>query len=143
MKEMALIVLSFAVAGAAPVDAVNKNRSGLALKGHDPVAYFEQGQPAKGSSALSFEWMGATWRFASPANRNLFQKDPHKYAPQFGGYCAWAVGHGYPADIDPEAWKIVDGKLYLNYSKSVQKMWEPEHRRWIDAGNANWPKLHK
>jgi hypothetical protein len=128
---------------AAAVPPVNKNRSGVALKGYDPVAYFEQGQPVKGSGALTVDWMGAKWQFSSTGNRDLFQADPQKYTPQYGGYCAWAVGHGYTADTDPEAWKIVDGKLYLNYNKSVQRMWEPEHRKWIEAGNANWPKLHK
>jgi hypothetical protein len=85
--------------------------------------------------------MDATWRFASAENRELFIKDPQKHAPQFGGYCAWAVGHGYTANIDPEAWRIVDGKLYLNYSKGVQKMWEQDRGRWIEAGHANWPGL--
>ena len=136
----ALVMTAFA---AAPVDPVNKTRGGVGLKGHDPVAYFEQGRAVKGSPQFTSEWMGATWQFSSAANRDLFAKEPHKYAPQFGGYCAWAVGHGYTANIDPEAWRIVDGKLYLNYSKSVQKMWEQDQRRWIDAGHANWPKLHK
>ena len=135
-----VVTLAFA---AAPVDPVNKTRDGAALKGHDPVAYFEQGRAIKGSPQFTFDWMGAAWHFSSAGNRDLFSKDPQKYAPQFGGYCAWAVGHGYTATIDPEAWRIVDGKLYLNYSKSVQKMWEQDRQRWIDAGHANWPRLHK
>lgn len=137
------LVLTAVLFGAGLVDAVNKNRGGVAVKGHDPVAYFEESRAVKGSQQYTHEWAGATWRFASAENRDQFANDPQKYAPQFGGYCAWAVGHGYTADVDPEAWKIVDGKLYLNYSKSVQKMWEQDRRRWIEAGHANWPKLHR
>jgi YHS domain-containing protein len=131
------------VSAASPVDAVNKNGRGVALKGYDPVAYFNQGRPVKGAAEFSHGWMGATWYFSSSANRDLFAADPERYAPQFGGYCAWAVSNGYTADVDPEAWKIVDGKLYLNYSKSVQKMWERELVERIEAGHRNWPKLHR
>lgn len=130
-------------AGAEPVDPVNKAGRGVALKGYDPVAYFTAGKPVKGAADFSHEWMGATWRFSSAANRAQFQANPEKYAPQFGGYCAWAVSHGYTADIDPEAWKVVDGKLYLNYNKSVQRKWEQDQRNRIEEANRNWPRLHK
>lgn len=115
---------------------------GNAIRGYDPVAYFSQGKPLKGDSNFSHKWRGATWRFASAANRDKFAASPEKYAPQYGGYCAWAVSQGYTASTDPQAWKIVDGKLYLNYSKSVQKQWiEGGIPRLIAAGDANWPKL--
>jgi YHS domain-containing protein len=130
-------------AGAGPAYPVNKSGRGVALKGYDPVAYFTAGKPVKGAAEFSHEWMGATWRFSSAANRGQFQANPEKYAPQFGGYCAWAVSHGYTADIDPEAWKIVDGKLYLNYNKSVQRKWEQDLRNRIEEANRNWPRLHK
>jgi hypothetical protein len=129
--------------GASKVNAVNKNRSGTAAKGYDPVAYFTESKPAKGSPRFSHQWMGATWHFANSNHRDLFSADPQKYAPQFGGYCAWAVSQGYTADIDPEAWKIVGGKLYLNYSKSVQKMWEQDVPKHIAVAEKNWPNLHK
>jgi hypothetical protein len=87
--------------------------------------------------------MGARWQFSSPESRELFKANPAQYAPQFGGYCAWAVSQGYTANTDPEAWKIVDGKLYLNYSKSVQKKWEQDIPKYIENGNRNWPGLHK
>ncbi|HEX5082018.1 MAG TPA: YHS domain-containing (seleno)protein [Blastocatellia bacterium] len=128
---------------AAAVDPVNKNLLGTALKGYDAVAYFKEGRPVKGRNEFKHDWMGAKWYFASAANRDEFAKNPEKYAPQFGGYCAWAVGHGQTASIDPEAWKIVDGKLYLNYSKDVQKMWGQDIPGWIKKGNENWPKLIK
>jgi hypothetical protein len=85
--------------------------------------------------------MDATWYFASAGNRDLFAADPDKYAPQYGGYCAWAVSQGYTAKIDPEAWKIVDGRLYLNYSKDVQAQWSEDIPGNIAQGDANWPKI--
>lgn len=136
-------LISFARPAVASVDPVNKNLFGTALKGYDAVAYFKEGRPVKGKDEFRHDWMGAKWYFASQANRDEFAKSPEKYAPQFGGYCAWAVGHGYTASIDPEAWKIVGGKLYLNYSKDVQKMWEQDVPGWIKKGNENWPGLSK
>jgi YHS domain-containing protein len=124
------------------VDAINKTFSGVAIKGYDAVAYFTEGKSVKGSSEFQYEWLGAKWHFASAAHRDAFAKDSLKYAPQFGGYCAWAVSQNYTAGIDPEAWKVVDGKLYLNYSKSVQKTWEQDVPGNIRKGNENWPKLH-
>jgi YHS domain-containing protein len=137
-----LTIISAALAGP-PVDPVNKDRSGVALKAHDPVAYFTLSKPVKGSAQFSQAWMGATWWFATAENRDLFSANPEKYAPQFGGYCAWAVSQGYTAEIDPEAWKLVDGKLYLNYSKQVQKKWEQDVSKRIEQANKNWPTLHK
>ena len=128
---------------ASPVEPVNKDGSTVAVHGYDPVGYFRQQQPVKGQPGISWRWMGATWQFSSAESRESFMNDPARYAPQFGGYCAWAVSRGYTADIDPEAWKIVDGKLYLNYSKSVQKKWEAETAGNIEKATKNWPGLHK
>jgi YHS domain-containing protein len=114
---------------------------GVAIEGTDPVAYFDQGRPVEGSSDFEHEWMGATWRFVSAENRDRFAADPEKYAPQYGGYCAWAVSQGYTAKIDPEAWSIVDDKLYLNYSKDVQKQWSADVPGNIAKGDANWPTI--
>ncbi|MGE0882063.1 MAG: YHS domain-containing (seleno)protein [Blastocatellales bacterium] len=127
----------------AAVDPINKNIFGTALKGYDAVAYFKEGKPVKGKDEFRQDWMGAKWYFASAANRDEFARNPEKYAPQFGGYCSWAVAHGYTANIDPEAWKIVDGKLYLNYDKDVQKKWETDIPGFIKKANENWPKLKK
>jgi len=113
----------------------------IAIKGYDPVAYFKAGKPVEGAAENEHKWMGATWRFSSAVNRDAFAADPQRYAPQFGGYCAWAVSQGYTADIDPDAWKIVSGKLYLNYSKSVQAEWQQDIPGNIAKGNANWPKI--
>ncbi|EKU98972.1 hypothetical protein Lepto7375DRAFT_8309 [Leptolyngbya sp. PCC 7375] len=115
------------------------DNSGLAIRGTDPVAYFTQGGPVAGSSEFTYTWNNATWQFVSAENRDLFAANPAQYAPQYGGYCAWAVSQGYTASIDPNAWKIVDGKLYLNYSRGVQRRWEQDIPGHISRANANWP----
>jgi hypothetical protein len=137
------LVAAGTLIGRDPVEAVNKDRSSVAIKGYDPVAYFKEGKPVKGTPAITEEWMGAKWQFSSSESRDLFRTNPGQYAPQYGGYCAWAVSHGYTADTDPEAWKIVDGKLYLNYNKGVQKKWSQDIPKHIQDGNRNWPALHK
>ena len=125
------------------VDPVYRFSGALALKGFDAVAYFNEGNAIEGSDQFTYEWNGAKWRFASAANRDSFAGNAEKYAPQYGGYCAWAVGHGYTAKGDPEAWKIVDGKLYLNYSKDVQAKWVQDIPGYIEKGDENWPKFLK
>ena len=114
---------------------------GLAIKGHDPVAYFTQGAAVRGDGAFTTDHDGATYQFASAANRDAFAADPAKYAPQYGGYCAYAVAQGYTAPIDPEAFTVVDDKLYLNFSKSVRRRWERDIPGNISKGDANWPGL--
>ena len=133
-----------ALAGqASKVAPVNTNLFGTALKGYDPVAYFEDGKPVKGKDEFRHDWNGGKWYVTTAAHRDAFAKNPAKYAPQFGGYCSWAVGHNYTADIDPEAWSIVDGKLYLNYNKDIQKKWSLDIPGYIQKANDNWPTLHK
>lgn len=129
------------VAPARAIDAVWTNWRGLAVAGYDPVAYFTDGKAVEGSSEFSTEWKGATWRFASAAHRDRFKAEPDAYAPQYGGYCAWAVSQNKTASIDPQAWKIVDGKLYLNYDKDVQAKWEKDVPGNIRKADANWPGL--
>ncbi len=139
-----LFVFALFLAGNAygGVSPVNKSvLSKVAVKGYDPVAYFTSGKPVKGDRQFTLEHLGAKWRFSSQENLDLFQADPGKYAPQYGGYCAWAVSRGYTANIDPEAWKIVEGRLYLNYSKAVQSRWEEEIPANIEKADANWPRL--
>ncbi len=143
MKRLTLALsLLFLSLSALAAEAVNKSRfTGVAIKGYDPVAYFTDGKPVEGSSDLEFEWMDATWRFASAAHRDAFAKDPAHYAPQYGGYCAYGVSNGYAVGIDPEAWRIVDGKLYLNYNKDVQKEWMKDIPGRIRKADQNWPKI--
>jgi YHS domain-containing protein len=138
----AVLVLLTLSGRALALDPVHKTRfGGVAIDGYDPVAYFDGGQPLAGSKEFSFTWQGATWRFASATHRDLFAKDPERYAPRYGGYCAWAVGHGYSAAGDPQAWSIVDDRLYLNYNQEVKAQWAPDARSWIAKGDLNWPRL--
>jgi YHS domain-containing protein len=125
------------------VDPVNKAGDGLALGGYDCVAYHTNGQAVEGSADFTHQWRGATWRFVSAENRDRFIAAPERYAPQYGGYCAWAVSHGYTANGDPKAWKIVGGKLYLNYNDAVKKKWEEGEREYIEQGDHNWTEFLK
>lgn len=125
------------VAEAMPVNA----SGGIAIEGYDPVAYFKQSRPVKGSAQFTATHDGATWRFSSAANRDAFAASPAAFAPQYGGYCAWAVSKGSTAKIDPAAWKVVGGKLYLNYSKGVQGRWVQDIPGNIKKGDANWPGI--
>lgn len=115
------------------------NEGGIAVDGTDVVAYFTEGAPVAGDAAITHDYMGVTWRFASEANRDAFAADPEAYAPQYGGYCAYAVSQGYTASTVPEAWSIVDKKLYLNFSTSVKRRWERDIPGHIAAADANWP----
>ncbi|UCH75925.1 MAG: YHS domain-containing protein [Rhodospirillales bacterium] len=139
----ALAALSlFAAATAMAEDPVSTGTfSNLAVSGYDPVAYFETGGPVEGQSAFEYQWNGAKWRFSSARNLAAFKADPETYAPQYGGYCAWAVSQGYTAKSDPTAWRIVDGKLYMNYSKDIQKRWEQDIPGNIAKADANWPRV--
>ena len=115
---------------------------GVAIKGYDPVAYFAEGKPMKGSEEFSLEWLGATWLFATAGHRDLFAEQPVKYAPQYGGHCSAGVAFGENTiDIDPEAWSIVDGKLYLQYSKSGVEKWKQHQKEWIARADENWPEV--
>ncbi len=113
--------------------------SSLAVGGYDAVAYFKMGKPVQGNAQFEIAYKGATWRFASRENLDAFRSKPEAYAPQYGGYCAWAVAQGYTASGDPQVWAIVGGKLYLNYDRSVQAKWEKDIPGFIAKGDRNWP----
>ncbi len=114
---------------------------GAVIGGYDTVAYFAEGQPTKGSVEHALEWDGATWHFSSAENKAAFEANPAKYAPQYGGYCAYAVSEGYTAEIDPDAWKIVDDKLYLNFNQRIQRTWLKDVPGRIAKADANWPDV--
>ncbi|MEO1102835.1 MAG: YHS domain-containing (seleno)protein [Pseudomonadota bacterium] len=120
---------------------VYKDRQGVAIDGTDPVAYFTEGRPVAGSPEYTAEWNGATWRFSSAANRDAFRANPARYAPQFGGYCAWAVSQGYTASTTPEAWAIVDDRLYLNFSSGIHRRWARDRDSHIASARRNWPSV--
>lgn len=116
---------------------------GVAMEGYDPVAYFIDGHATVGEDGIQLEWDGTVWHFASTENRELFRESPLRYAPQYGGYCAYAASKGSLANGDPEAWTIRDGKLYLNYSRAVRDTWRKEAARYIRQADAQWPKLRR
>jgi YHS domain-containing protein len=116
---------------------------GVGLKGYDPVAYFINGAPTKGSEQYSFAWKGVTYRFASAGNLEKFKADPEKYLPQYGGYCAYAMSLDRIADIDPSRWAIVNGKLYLNNGFVAEKLWSLNKNRNIVSADRNWPQYPK
>ncbi len=124
------------------VEAVDLQK-GFALKGYDPVAYFSDGRPAAGDPAISYQWRGATWLFATAEHRAAFAADPARYAPQFGGYCAFAVSRGTTADGDPLRWAVVNDKLYLNNNLLAMKFWDEDRPGNIQAGNSNWELIPK
>jgi len=113
--------------------------NGIAINGTDPVAYFTEGDYAYGDEAISAEWNGATWLFTSEEHRDLFLADPEKYAPQYGGYCAFALAHNAIATTVPEAWTIHNGKLYLNYSTGVRSQWQTDKDGFIEKADGFWP----
>ena len=123
---------------------INKTTFGsLALKGYDPVAYFTEGKPVEGRKEFTHEYAEANWRFVSAANRDLFAGNPEKYAPQYGGYCAWGISQAKFFDGDPQLWKVVDGKLYVNYNKEVEKTWVQDIPGFIAKADTNWPNLEQ
>jgi len=134
------LFLLFAGSAAAEMPQIFSDGDG-AIRGYDPVAYFVQGKPVQGSGQFTHQWRGANWRFASAENRDRFAATPEKYAPQYGGYCAYGVAQGYAVKIEPEAWSIVDGKLYLNYSLGVQEDWKQDVPGYLRKADANWPKV--
>jgi YHS domain-containing protein len=119
----------------------NVNWKGLAVKGYDPVAYFTEKMPIKSNEQFELEWEGAWWRFASSENLEMFRKTPERHVPLYGDYCAYGVAVGALYDIKPEAWSIVDGRLYLNKNLRVRKIWKQDIPGYIEKANANWPGL--
>lgn len=121
--------------------AINVDKAGLALHGYDPVAYFTVGKPTKGDAKFTAKHDGATYQFADAANRDLFAKDPAKYAPAFGGFCAMGAALEKKLDGDPSLWRIVDGKLYLNVGEPAQKRWLEDVKGNIGKADANWTRI--
>lgn len=145
LLPLTALLLAFAARPATADDRVAPvySQGGHAIQGYDPVAYFEQQRAVRGKEDFSFDWMGATWLFSSAENRDRFAAAPEDYAPQYGGYCAYAVSEGHTAKSDPDAFKILDGKLYLNYNRAIQQRWLSDTAQRIQKANKNWPRLHK
>ena len=145
-----LVLLALTACAATPgrvhqakrVDEIN-NQHGVALQGYDPVAYFKDGKPVEGAASNSATWHGATYHFTSNENREAFVADPERYAPQFGGYCAFAVSRGTTANGDPHQWAIVNDRLFLNNNALAMTLWNQDRPGNIKAGTENWPLISK
>ena len=118
-------------------------RTGVAIRGYDPVSYFTDHKPVQGLDQYEMAWMGAKWKFASQAHLDLFKASPLKYAPQYGGYCAYGVAKGNLVKIEPDQFTIVDDKLYLNYDSDVQKDWKADQATYIKKANEKFQGLIK
>lgn len=143
LKLASLFIISmFTFSALAADDAVNTGRfNDTAIKGYDTVAYFTQSKAVEGSEAFTYKWRDGVWHFASQENLDLFKGDPEKYAPQYGGWCAYAMSdRGRTVRIDPEVWHIHDGKLYLNYNKRVQKAWLEDKLTNIAEADGFYPE---
>jgi YHS domain-containing protein len=112
-----------------------------AIRGYDPVAYILDGKPVKGKPELNYRWNGADWHFSTPENLARFKEDPIKYAPQYGGYCADGTAEGHKAPTEPDAFTVLDGKLYLNYNKEVLAIWSKDIPGYIRKADSNWTRL--
>lgn len=142
MRKFAGLLLAILfTAGLGAMDAVNVSSDGRAVGGYDPVAYFTEGKAVEGDSSISTDIDGTVYQFASSANKSLFEANPEAYLPAYGGYCAWAVGQGYSADVDPEAWTIHEDRLYLNYNKSIRRRFQNDIENNISNADVNWPAV--
>ncbi len=135
------VLLGLTVSGVSSMEPPIFAKKGIAINGYDPVAYIEQISANEGSEEFSYDWMGATWKFISQENLDKFMASPEDYAPQYGGYCAYAVANGYTASTVPEAFTVHEGKLYLNYSKGVERRWRQNMQNYIVSGDKNWPEV--
>ena len=138
-----LLLASMSASATANEHHLNIDKRGVAIKGYDPVAYFVQNSAVKGDKTISEEHQGALYYFSSPAHRELFRKNPEQYLPQYNGYCAFGVTKNRKFDIDPKAFEVVNGKLYLNLNKKVQKIWTKNKAEFITEANDNWLKIEK
>ena len=143
MKRVIIMVGAFLVLSVAAMAQKSEIfiKGDAAIRGYDPVAYFTMGKPVMGSKQLSYQWKGANWYFANEENLSAFKATPEKYAPQYGGYCAYGLAEGHKAPIDPDAWTIVNGKLYLNYDKDIQSTWKKDQPKYIVTADKNWSNL--
>jgi YHS domain-containing protein len=140
LKSILMFVLAVFALPALAIDKPVYSKNGVAIKGYDTVAYFTQSKPVKGSKSITARYMGAKWQFSSEANKDIFLGDPKKYAPQYGGHCAFAIANDKLVSTDPKAFTVVNDKLYLNYSMSVRKRWVKDTPGYIADGDEYWAK---
>jgi len=140
-RVWAALALALCVLSAQAAAEIRVDSKGYAINGFDPVAYFTAGRPVKGQRSLTATYKGAKYAFATPENRARFLKNPAKYEPQYGGYCAYGVAYGSKSDIDPEVWEIVDGKLYLLINAGTMTIWQKKKRSYIRTADKAWKSI--
>lgn len=138
---LTMLPIQTQISHAAKSQIYSNSSTGIAINGYDPVAYFTQQKAVEGNAKHALKWKGATWHFSSAQNKAMFEATPTKFAPQFGGYCAYAVSYGSTATTEPTAWSIVKNKLYLNYSVGVKRRWDTDQKGYIKKANKNWPNV--
>jgi YHS domain-containing protein len=116
-------------------------KNGAAIGGYDAVAFFKENKPVKGSPEYFIEWRVAKWLFASKQNLDSFSANPARYAPQYGGYCAYGTADGHKAPTEADTWTVLDGKLYFNYNQKVKSLWDKDRAKYIEQANTNWEKI--
>ena len=139
---LVVVPIAWAVAGGAN-KPIATDSFGVAIKGYDTVAYFTEGRALKGKKEFEFSWQGARWYFANAAHRDLFAANPKRYVPQFGGFCARGMTRGKMAAADPKAWTIVDGKLYMKFSKASRDRWRQNKAENIKKAEEKWANIRK
>jgi YHS domain len=135
-----IVLISFTVTAFAQKSSVFIT-DGKAIRGYDPVAFFTDSKPVKGFDSLGYDWQDAHWLFSSAKNLEAFKANPEKYAPAYGGYCAYGTAEGHKAPTETDTWSIVDGKLYFNYNKKVKEFWLKDQPGMIKKADANWPQI--
>jgi YHS domain-containing protein len=140
IRILCLLAVAFAAQGAFAAD-VNVDANGVAIQGYDPVAYFTEEKAVRGSNEFRAEHGGAIYLFSSAENLAQFNADPEKFVPAYGGYCAFGLASGYKAKIEPDAFTIAEGKLYLNYNQAVRDQWRRDIPGYIEKADTNWMDL--
>lgn len=142
MCRLRLLLVLLVLGSVGSAHAVQQfERDGLAIDGYDPVAYFTEQKPMRGVPEFRADYQGSTFQFVSAVHRDVFTADPEKFAPQYGGYCAYGMARGYKAKIDPVAFSVVRDKLYLNYDETIRAQWLSDVPGYIRQANANWPEV--
>ncbi|GLU52580.1 YHS domain-containing (seleno)protein [Dyadobacter frigoris] len=139
------ILISLFLLGALTITFAQKSeifeKDGIAIKGYDVVAFHTDAKATKGIENFTYRWKDTNWLFENQANLDLFKKDPEKYAPQYGGYCAYGTADGHKAPTETDTWTVKENKLYFNYNKKVQTAWNKDQMGYIEKADKNWVEI--
>jgi YHS domain-containing protein len=141
LKIFFILIVSLCLTSSALAEDAINQKNGVALDGYDAVVYFTREEAVKGSEQISYKWKGVLWYFSSEENRKMFKKNPQHYAPQYGGFCAFAMSKGSKADVNPRVFMIYEDRLYLNYNGSAQRYWQQSLSDNIKKADYNWNYL--